>query len=131
MNQIINLPVGNRISSIPVAASQFNKWLILSVICLGALMITIDGSIVNIALPTIAAAYGQPLNGEIQWTVIIYLIVLASSLLPFGKLTDLYGAKTIWTLGIVVFMIGSLICGLSASIRLLIVCQGIQAWVRC
>ena len=103
------------------------KWAVLSVISLGALMTTIDGSIVNIALPSIANAYGQPLNGRVQWTVIVYLLVLASTLLAFGKLSDTYGSKRIWTRGIVAFTLGSVACGFAPSLNLLIFFRALQA----
>ncbi len=56
-------------------------------------MNTLNASIVNIVLPSIANAFGQPLNGKVQWTIIMYLVVLASTLLAFGRLADMYGAS--------------------------------------
>ena len=108
--------------------SPSGKWSILSVICLGTLMTTIDGSIVNIALPTIANAFGEPLNGKVQWTIIVYLVTLASTLLAFGKLADTYGAKRIWSAGILLFTLGSVACGFAPSLLWLILFRGVQAF---
>ena len=102
------------------------KWAILSVVSLGTFMTVLDGSIVNIALPSIAGAFGMPLNGQIQWVAIAYLITLASSLVIFGKLADALGAKRIWLVGVVVFTGFSVACGLAPSILWLIVFRAAQ-----
>ena len=89
-------------------------------------MNTLDASIVNIALPSIANAFGQPLNGKVQWTIIVYLVVLASTLLAFGRLADMYGGKRVWSAGIIVFTVGSVACGLAPSLTALITFRGLQ-----
>ncbi len=103
-----------------------NKWVILSVICLGAFMTSLDGSIVNIALPTVSRAFGVALNGQIQWVVIGYLIVIAATLLTFGRLSDAVGAKRIWSLGIIFFAVSSAACGFAPALIWLVVFRAVQ-----
>src|SRR5213594_3603601 len=65
------------------------KWLTLAVVALGTLMTALDASIVNISLPSIAHTFHTPLGGAIEWVVIAYLVVIAATLLTFGRLSDL------------------------------------------
>ena len=103
-----------------------NKWVILSVICLGAFMTSLDGSIVNIALPTVSKAFGVSLNGQIQWVVIGYLVTIAATLLTFGRLADAVGAKRIWSLGIIFFAASSAACGFAPGLVWLVVFRAVQ-----
>ena len=108
------------------ALEHKGKWAILSVVSLGTFMTVLDGSIVNIALPSIARAFSMPLNGQIQWVSIAYLITLASSLVIFGKLSGAFGAKRIWLAGVTVFTGFSVACGLAPGILWLIVFRALQ-----
>ena len=102
------------------------KWTILSAISLGTFMTALDGAIVNIALPSIANAYGVALNGQIQWVVIGYLVVIASLLLSFGRLADTWGAKRVWSWGIVIFTASSAANGLAPGLGWLIAFRAVQ-----
>lgn len=102
------------------------RWLILSVVLLGPFMSTLDSSIVNVALPTMAAQMGAGM-GTIQWVVTCYLIVIASTILIFGRIADLKGKKFVYQYGFLIFSIGSLFCGMSKSITTLIISRIIQA----
>jgi hypothetical protein len=69
-----------------------NKWLIFSLVAVGIFMSTLDGSIVNVALPTIMAELSIPLI-TVKWVVVIYLLTISSLLLSFGRLSDMRGRR--------------------------------------
>lgn len=102
------------------------RWLILGVVLLGPFMSTLDSSIVNVALPTMASRL-QVGMGAIQWVVTCYLIVISSTILIFGRISDLKGKKAVYQYGFLVFSAGSLLCGISKSITVLIISRVIQA----
>jgi EmrB/QacA subfamily drug resistance transporter len=89
-------------------------------------MTTLDASIVNIGLPSIAAAFGTPLTGTLEWIVIGYLVVIGALLLTFGRLSDMIGRSPIWIAGLVVFTVGSAVCGAAPSLGLLIAARALQ-----
>jgi len=89
-------------------------------------MTTLDSSIVNIGLPSIARAFNTPLTGTIEWVIIGYLVVIASLLLTFGRLSDMVGRTPIWTAGLGCFALGSAICGGAPSLGLLIAARAVQ-----
>lgn len=103
-----------------------SKWTVLAIVGVGVFMATLDSSIVNVSLPTIAAHFRVPLGPEIEWVVIAYLAVVASVLLTIGRLADIYGHRRIWTLGLVVFSVSSALCGVAPSIGALIAARGLQ-----
>ncbi len=89
-------------------------------------MATLDGSILNVALPTIS----ESLNCDIHvvvWVVLAYSLTLVSLMLPFGALTQIKGYGFAYKFGYVAFMVGSLICAFSHSISFLIVGRIVQA----
>jgi EmrB/QacA subfamily drug resistance transporter len=88
-------------------------------------MATLDSSIVNIALPTLTKEFGAGLY-QIKWVVIIYLLGITCVLLPFGRLSDLYGRKRMMLIGFSVFVSGSLLCGLAPSLGWLVVFRLVQ-----
>jgi len=94
------------------------KWQILVVVCIGIFMSTLDGSIVNIANPSIAADFGVSMQ-RVQWLVTAYMLVITASLLFFGKLGDRVGGQKIYTYGFMVFTIGSLCCAISPNLGFL------------
>lgn len=103
-----------------------NRWFILPVILLGIFMATLDSSIVNVALPNIAEALHVGI-GSIQWVVTSYLMAISSFILIFGRIADLKGKKNIYQIGFIIFSLGSLFCGLSYSITLLVLSRVVQA----
>ncbi|MEJ2100606.1 MAG: MFS transporter [Desulfobacterales bacterium] len=103
----------------------FNKWLIFSLVAVGIFMSTLDGSIVNVALPTIMAELGVPLI-TVKWVVVIYLLVISSLLLSFGRLSDMWGRRWVYSRGLAVFSLGSLLCGLSPGALWLIASRALQ-----
>ncbi len=92
---------------------------------LAVFMTTLDGSIVNIALPYIMKSFVTKL-AVIQWVVMIYLLVVSSLLLPFGRISDIKGKKNVYCSGFFIFSAGSLLCALSLNPVLLIASRGIQ-----
>lgn len=104
----------------PGSREQANKWVVLLLAAIGAFMTTLDGSIVNISLPAIAHSFGVPLSGAIEWIIIGYLVVIAAVLLTFGRLADMIGRKLVWLAGLVVFTLGSALCGAAPALGVLI-----------
>ncbi|MGZ6296136.1 MAG: DHA2 family efflux MFS transporter permease subunit [Candidatus Limnocylindrales bacterium] len=105
------------------------KWLILSTVSLGTFMATLDGSIVNIALPQIQEAFGVDL-ATVEWVVVAYLLVVGSLLLPFGRLGEVLTFKRVYLTGFVVFTVTSALCGAAPSASILVlfrVFQGVGA----
>ena len=103
-----------------------NKWAVLAILAIGIFMATLDSSIVNISLPTIAHYFGVPLNGAVEWVIIAYLVVIAGVLLTTGRLADMIGRKPIWVAGLIIFTTGSAICGASISLSMLIAARALQ-----
>jgi EmrB/QacA subfamily drug resistance transporter len=101
------------------------RMLILANVTMMTYMATLDGSIVNVALPTMAQKLNVP-EASIAWVVSAYLIVISATILIFGRLGDIKGNTKIFKAGIVVFTIGSLLCGLSNSLSTLIMARVIQ-----
>ncbi|WP_433760424.1 MFS transporter [Nocardia sp. CA-135398] len=101
------------------------KWLPLFAACLGTLMLLIDVTIVNVALPDIAADLGTGLSG-LQWVMDGYALALAALLLVLGSLADRVGAKRAYLVGLVVFALASLICGIADTSASLIAARALQ-----
>ena len=103
-----------------------NKWPILLIVVMSTFMATLDSSIVNVALPQMARALDVD-TAQIQLVVTSYLIVIVGIILIFGKLGDMLGKTGIFTFGIAMFTLGSLLCGIGSSFPVLIGARIIQA----
>jgi EmrB/QacA subfamily drug resistance transporter len=101
------------------------RWLALMVLCLGVLMIVLDTTIVNVALPSIRADLGFT-ETSLVWVVNAYMLTFGGFLLLGGRLGDLYGHRRMFLVGIVLFTLASLACGLSGSQLLLISARAVQ-----
>ncbi len=110
----------------PTGQERANKWVVFAIVATGIFMATLDSSIVNISLPAIAAYFGVGLSGAVEWVIIAYLVVMAATLLSIGRLADLVGRKGIWMAGLVIFTLGSAICGASPSLGVLIAARAFQ-----
>lgn len=106
--------------------SKFRQWLILLNVCVSIFMSTLDGSIVNIALPVISSHLHVSLSA-VQWVVTAYLITISLLLLVWGKLSDIYGKKYIFAFGFILFAAGSAACGFSQSFSVLVISRIVQA----
>jgi EmrB/QacA subfamily drug resistance transporter len=93
--------------------------------CFALFMIMLDNTVVNVALPAIKADLGIS-TSELEWTVAAYALTFASLLLTGGKLGDLLGRRMIFTVGLAVFTLSSLACGLSSSATELIGARAVQ-----
>jgi len=103
------------------------RWLALYVLCLGDLMIVLDGTIVNVALPTIRDDLGFS-QTSLAWVVNAYLLTFGGFLLLGGRLGDLFGQRKLFLIGIGVFTAASLGCGLSTSQELLVGMRAVQGF---
>lgn len=103
-----------------------NKGLILATVSISTLMATIDGSAVNIALPTITRELHATISAS-QWIVTSYLLTISTLLLLWGRLSDIYGKKFLFAIGLAIFTIGSFICGTATTLPLLIGARVLQA----
>ncbi|MEJ1306906.1 MFS transporter [Latilactobacillus sakei] len=95
---------------------QKNRWRILTAVGLFTFMATLDGSIVNIALPVMSRDLKIPMN-QSEWIVSIYLIMICALLLLFGKVGDAFGKVKVFKIGTFLFVLGSLLCGLLLGAR--------------
>lgn len=102
------------------------RWIILLTTVLLTFMSTLDSSIVNVALPVMSEKLSVSM-ASIEWVVTSYLIVIVGTILIFGRLADIKGKTTIFKLGIIIFTIGSLSCGLSNSLIMLVFSRVLQA----
>jgi EmrB/QacA subfamily drug resistance transporter len=105
--------------------STRRRWLALYVLCLADLMIVLDSTIVNVALPSIRTDLGFS-EASLAWVVNAYLLTFGGFLLLAGRLGDLYGQKRVFLFGIAEFTVASLLCGLANSQTFLIVARAIQ-----
>src|SRR3954447_11333507 len=101
------------------------RWLALYVLCLGDLMIVLDATIVNVALPSIRADLGFS-QTSLAWVVNAYLLTFGGFLLLGGRLGDLFGHRRLFLGGITLFTLASLACGLSSSQHLLEGARAVQ-----
>jgi EmrB/QacA subfamily drug resistance transporter len=101
------------------------RWLALIVLCLGTLMIVLDTTIVNVALPSIRADLGFS-QTSLAWVVNAYLLTFGGFLLLGGRLGDLYGQRRLFVSGIALFTLASLGCGLSSSQGVLEAARAVQ-----
>lgn len=101
------------------------RWLALVVLCLGVLMIVLDTTIVNVALPSIRQDLAFSETGLV-WVVNAYMLTFGGFLLLGGRLGDLFGHRRMFLIGIVAFTLASLACGLANSQALLITARAVQ-----
>src|SRR5258708_8403319 len=105
---------------------QMNKWIVLALAASASFMTTLDGSIVNIGLPSIANSFPAGISWATEWIIIGFFVVIAAVLLTFGRLADMIGRKPIFLMGLVVFILGSALSGLAPSLFFLILARLFQ-----
>ena len=101
------------------------RWLALIVLCCGNLMIVLDSTIVNVALPSIQDSLGFS-QTSLAWVVNAYLLTFGGCLLLGGRLGDLFGQRRLFLIGISIFTVASLACGLAGSQAVLIGARAVQ-----
>jgi len=102
------------------------KWYVMAAVAMGVFLATIDGSIVNVALPTLVRAF-QTEFAVVQWVVLAYLLTVTTLMLSMGRLGDMIGKKPIYAAGFVIFTLGSVLCGLAPTVYWLIGFRVLQA----
>jgi EmrB/QacA subfamily drug resistance transporter len=108
------------------SAPARSPWIAFSAVSVGTFMATLDGSIVNVALPTL----GVELNARIdrlEWIVAGYLLTLSVTLLVAGRLGDLFGHRRVYAAGLALFTLGSGLCGAAPTLSLLVAARVVQA----
>lgn len=106
--------------------SARRKGIILVTCCLSLLIVSMDATIVNVAVPNIRADLGASAS-QLQWVIDIYTLVLASLLLLSGAAADRFGRRRTFQIGLTVFAVGSLLCSLAPNIETLILARMLQA----
>jgi EmrB/QacA subfamily drug resistance transporter len=101
------------------------KAIILFTCCLSLLIVSMDATIVNVALPTIRTDLNAS-PSQLQWVIDVYTLVLASLLLLAGATADRFGRRTVFQIGLGAFAVGSLLCSLAPNIEMLIAARFIQ-----
>ena len=102
-----------------------NKWAILFTVLIMTFMVCLDSTVVTVALPVMQKELGVGLD-RIQLVSSVYLLATCVAMLPFGRLGDVRGKVNVFQLGVIVFLVGSLLCGLSASLEVLILARIVQ-----
>ena len=108
-----------------IFAEENRKWLTLAAVSFGLFMIMLDNTVVNVALPSIQRDLDTDLS-QLQWIVTGYALTFAALMLVGGKVADAYGRRLIFVIGIAVFTIASLLCGLADSGEMLISARVLQ-----
>ena len=102
-----------------------NKWAILFTVLIMTFMVCLDSTVVTVALPVMQKELGVGLD-RIQLVSSVYLLATCVAMLPFGRLGDVRGKVNVFQLGVIVFSVGSLLCGLSSSLEVLILARIVQ-----
>jgi EmrB/QacA subfamily drug resistance transporter len=105
--------------------SPRGRWLAFAILCLGNLMIVLDSTIVNVALPSVRADLGFS-AAALAWVVNAYLLTFGGFLLLGGRLADIYGQRLLFLGGVVAFTVSSLACGLAPDRATLVVARAVQ-----
>ena len=105
--------------------SNRRKWIALLLLCMVQFMVVLDIAIVNVALPSIQVDLGFS-QENLQWVISAYSLVFGGFLLLGGRLADLLGRRRVFMVGLVIFTVGSLLCGLSWSEGSLIAARALQ-----
>jgi EmrB/QacA subfamily drug resistance transporter len=106
-------------------ATEKSRWVALYVLCTGVLMIVLDATVVNVALPKIQGDLGFS-QSSLAWVVNAYLIAFGGLLLLAGRLGDLISRRGVFLVGLTIFTIASLVCGFSDSQEMLVIARFVQ-----
>ncbi|MFJ9818325.1 MFS transporter [Streptomyces sp. NPDC101151] len=106
--------------------SQRRRLLVLAICCMSLLIVSLDNTVLNVALPSMQHELHATTSG-LQWTIDAYTLVLASLLMLAGSTADRIGRRKVFMAGLVVFSIGSLLCSLAPNLELLVVFRMVQA----
>src|ERR1700760_3615988 len=109
-----------------MSTSIRRPWLILCICCMSLLIVGIDVTIVNVALPAIRQGLHASLSG-LQWSVDAYTLVIGSLLMASGSMADRFGRRRVFQVGLVLFTLGSLLCSLAPNVTALVAFRFLQA----
>ena len=109
----------------PSGVKGDKRWAVLGVVCAAALIINVDNTILNVALPTLVREL-RATSSQLQWIVDSYAMVFAGLLLVSGSLADRFGRKKCFLIGLAVFGVGSIGAAFSGSVHLLIPCRALM-----
>src|SRR5262245_5066491 len=101
------------------------KWWTLIAVCTGVFMLLLDITIVNVALPDIQRAFSASLS-DLQWVIDAYALTLAAFLLTAGSTADRIGRRSVFAVGIVIFTLGSALCGAATGVAFLSAARALQ-----
>ena len=107
------------------AGGHSNPWIVLVLVCFAQFMVVLDATIVNVALPSIQSDLDLS-NANLQWVVNAYALLFGGFLLLGGRAGDLIGRKRMFLVGVVVFTLASMLCGLAQNEAWLILARGLQ-----
>ncbi|MEU4670656.1 MFS transporter [Amycolatopsis sp. NPDC023774] len=113
-------------STPPSTRERSSARLALAAVCFGFVMITLDATIVNLALPAIGAEFGEPSTAALQWVVDSYTVALAAFLLTWGEAGDRWGSRRVFEIGVAVFVLASIACAAADSLPWLVAARGVQ-----
>ncbi|MEO9239842.1 MAG: MFS transporter, partial [Jatrophihabitantaceae bacterium] len=108
-----------------MAGTDRSRWIALYVLCTGMLMIVLDVTVVNVALPYIQTDLKFS-AADLAWVVNAYLIAFGGLLLLAGRLGDLIGRRRLFLIGLAVFIIASVLCGIATSELALVAARFVQ-----
>src|SRR3954449_11476925 len=108
-----------------IFAEENKKWWTLGAVAFGLFMIMLDNTIVNVALPAIEHSLHMSIS-SLEWIVTAYALTFAALLITGGKLGDMFGRRKMFIVGLVVFTLASLACGLSPNAGFLIGARAVQ-----
>ncbi|MGA8891993.1 MAG: MFS transporter, partial [Anaeromyxobacteraceae bacterium] len=108
------------------AEAARSPWWGFSAVSVGVFMATLDGSIVNVALPSIRTHFGATIGG-VELVVAVYLLVISAALLAAGRLGDVVGRRRVYAGGLLLFTLGSGLCGFAWSLPALVAARAVQA----
>jgi MFS family permease len=103
------------------------RWQVLLVTSVAVFMAFLDVTIVNIAFPDLRASFPDSSLAQLSWVINAYAIVFAAALVPAGRLTDRFGRRRFFFLGLLVFLAASVLAGAASSVELLIAARIVQA----
>jgi EmrB/QacA subfamily drug resistance transporter len=112
-------------SAAPAHEAHSNRWLVLAIVCFGQLMVILDATIVNVALPAIRTDLDLSASG-LQWIVNGYTLAFGGFLLLGGRLGDVFGRRSIFIAGVAIFTVASLLNGLAANETQLVAFRSLQ-----
>src|SRR5271167_4751103 len=107
------------------ASSRRRKVIILISYCLSLLIVSLDTTIVNVAIPSLRTELHASAS-QLQWVIDVYTLVLASLLLLAGATADRFGRRRVFQIGLTIFAVGSLLCSMAPDIHTLIAARLLQ-----